>query len=175
MLRDIVVSLVQKHIKLGCGAGLPGVYCCSCGAKKVDFQDYNEEVLQLLTHTNVHKNISEETVTQCRYFSGDWCSFSQFLQHEKLRYDVILTAETIYSPKNYACLHGVLCEALMDNGIVVLAAKVYYFGVGGSVDGFLEYVKKQKQFTAEIVHTIQAAVPRNIIIFHRQRSSSILK
>ncbi|KAK3797678.1 hypothetical protein RRG08_054697 [Elysia crispata] len=166
------IELKGKFIlELGCGAGLPGIYCCSCGAKAVHFQDFNEEVLQLVTHTNATYNITESKEVKCRYLSGDWSSLSQLLQKEKQIYDVILTAETIYSPENYSSLHDVFHTSLSANGVVVVAAKVYYFGVGGGTDGFIEYVESQKCFTAEVVHTIKAAVPRKIILLHRQKSN----
>ncbi|GFR59794.1 histidine protein methyltransferase 1 homolog [Elysia marginata] len=162
----------KSILELGCGAGLPGLYCCGCGAKAVHFQDFNEEVLQLVTHTNVSYNVQKTDDVQCCYFSGEWSSFSQLLQKKKQIYDVILTAETIYSPENYSSLHDVFSAALAHNGVIVIAAKVYYFGVGGSTDGFLEYVESQKLFTAETVHTIKSGVPRMIILLRRQEMSS---
>ncbi|RUS80020.1 hypothetical protein EGW08_012228 [Elysia chlorotica] len=170
------IELKGKSIlELGCGAGLPGVYCCTRGAQAVHFQDFNEEVLQLVTHTNATLNIIETEEVNCRYFSGDWSSLSQLLQQEKQIYDVILTAETIYSSENYPSLHDVFSTSLSSNGIIVVAAKVYYFGVGGGTDGFIEYVESRKRFTAEIVHTIKTGVPRKIIILRRQESDPLYR
>lgn len=166
------LELKDKDVlELGCGAGLPGIYCCCCHARSVHFQDFNEEVLQLVTHINVRYNVPEENSVQCRYFSGDWASFSQLIKKEGQTYDVILTAETIYSPDNYPSLHDVFNVALKHNGVVVLAAKEYYFGVGGSTDGFIEYVESQKCFTAETVHTIKAGVSRKIILLRRRETN----
>ncbi|CAL1528796.1 unnamed protein product [Lymnaea stagnalis] len=159
----------KSILELGCGAGLPGLYCCKACAQRVDFQDYNEEVLKLLTYTNVKNNIpeAEENKLENHFYAGDWASFSELAVKENLRYDVILTAETIYNPGNYAKLHDVFKTTLKENGIILLAAKVYYFGVGGSVDSFLEYVSSLNCFSTDVVHSIAEGVPRKIIMLRR--------
>ena len=45
----------------------------------------------------------------------------------------------------------------------LLAAKFFYFGVGGSVPGFIQFVKSIGKMSVEQVATIEAAVPRNIL------------
>ncbi|CAG5127272.1 unnamed protein product, partial [Candidula unifasciata] len=150
---------------LGCGAGLPGLYCCRRGAKQVDFQDYNEEVLKLLTHTNVLNNQAESDglSSLSRYFAGDWSSFCSLAARENLKYDIILTAETIYNTDDYSKLHDVFKTVLADTGVIYLAAKTYYFGVGGSIDSFIEYVRGENCFNIEIVHSVNKGVQRKIL------------
>uniref|UniRef100_A0A0B6ZSC3 protein-histidine N-methyltransferase n=2 Tax=Arion vulgaris TaxID=1028688 RepID=A0A0B6ZSC3_9EUPU len=164
------VDLKGKSVlELGCGAGLPGLYCYKRGANQVDFQDYNEEVLKLITHANVISNQMEPNVSSSlfRYFAGDWSSFSILAKEKNLKYDVILTAETIYNADNYCKLHDVFKAVLTDDGKIFLAAKTYYFGVGGSVDAFIEYVRKENCFSIDIVHTYSKGVQRKILQLHR--------
>ena len=70
------------------------------------------------------------------------------------RYDIILTAETIYNVDNYEKLHSLFDATLAENGCVLLAAKSYYFGVGGSTEGFQEYVTSKETFSSEIVFSL---------------------
>ncbi|XP_059168203.1 histidine protein methyltransferase 1 homolog [Physella acuta] len=156
---DIKRKLV---LELGCGVGLPGLYCIKCGAQRVDFQDYNEEVLQILTHTNVVNN-SEGGEVSSQFFAGDWASFSQLAEQQNLRYDIILSAETIYNTENYPKLHQVFKATLAQNGLVLLAAKEYYFGVGGSIAAFEEFVTKQNCFSIVTMHTITEGIARKIL------------
>ncbi|XWS22326.1 hypothetical protein CRYUN_Cryun29cG0024200 [Craigia yunnanensis] len=101
---------------LGCCHGLPGIFACLEGAAVMHFQDFNAEVLQCLTIPNVNANLSEKSqpdaAAETRYFAGDWSDIHQLLPHAResemnlnsssergqaTGYDVILTAETIYS------------------------------------------------------------------------------
>ncbi|BFY97295.1 hypothetical protein BsWGS_00335 [Bradybaena similaris] len=171
----IAVDLEGKYVlELGCGAGLPGVYCCRRGAKQVDFQDYNEEVLKLLTHTNVVNNQAEsnELSTLSRYFAGDWSSFAKLAARENLKYDIILTAETIYNTDDYSKLLDVFKTVLTDSGVIYLAAKTYYFGVGGSIDSFIEYVRGENCFDVEVVHSVNKGVKRKIMKLWRMSGSA---
>ncbi|KAJ3115153.1 Histidine protein methyltransferase 1 [Phlyctochytrium bullatum] len=48
----------KRVLELGCGSGLPGIFCMLGGASHVDLQDYNEEVIRLLTFPNVLLNLA---------------------------------------------------------------------------------------------------------------------
>jgi hypothetical protein len=50
-----------------------------------------------------------------------------------------------------------------------LAAKSYYFGVGGSIPSFVDFVRKQGAFStiAEVWTTTQSSVPRKILQLSR--------
>jgi len=50
------------------------------------------------------------------------------------RFDLLLTAETIYSPASILNLWSLVRDLLEpERGVALIAAKTYYFGVGGSV------------------------------------------
>jgi len=170
-LNDPSMKISNKSVlEVGCGAGLPGLFCLKNGAKCVHFQDFNEEVLKLLTRNNVKLSFEDGVSNEseaCRYFSGDWSSFTDLACKENLKYEVILTAETIYNEENYGKLHTLFEKLLSKNGFVLVAAKSYYFGVGGNVEAFLEYVCSKKIFTSEKVHTVSKGVTRCIILMQR--------
>uniref|UniRef100_K1R994 protein-histidine N-methyltransferase n=1 Tax=Magallana gigas TaxID=29159 RepID=K1R994_MAGGI len=117
----------KSVIELGCGAGLPGICAMKCGAEQVYFQDYNSEVISYFTIPNVQLN---ETTCQCRFFSGDWGEFQKYARNQPdMRFDYILTAETIYSSENYPKLHSLLETLLKVDGQIVPAIVWLQFGV----------------------------------------------
>lgn len=92
-----------RVLELGCGHGLPGIVALLAGAA-VDFQDYNEEVLHMLTAPTVAANwrTNREQGAEAppaRYFAGDWGTLGPVLAGLGLAgaYDIILTTETIYT------------------------------------------------------------------------------
>lgn len=91
----------------------------------VDLQDYNKEVLEAVTGPNVLVNCAGVPST-LRYFSGDWGSLSSLVG--RACYDVILTAETIYSEESVHTLIQCMDELLKPEGVAFIAAKSYYFG-----------------------------------------------
>lgn len=149
-------------LELGCGAGIPGICAMNLGATEVHFQDYNSEVLEEYTIPNVTQlNMEDDIKCRCRFFSGDWSEFSKHWD-QKQRYDVILTAETIYNPDNYYKLHDIFTSRLAKGGAVYLAAKSNYFGVGGGTMLFGEFVEEMDKFDKEICENIEAGVPREV-------------
>ncbi|XP_064614081.1 uncharacterized protein LOC135477807 [Liolophura sinensis] len=140
---------------LGCGAGLPGLYTLTHQAN-VTFQDYlssvlqNKEVITDYTMPNCLLNAPRDVVEgMCHFYCGDWGSLSSLLEDKEARFDIILTSETIYQPTNYKKLHHLFYKFSTETGKIYVAAKVYYFGVGGGVADFVNFVKKQKVFSVE--------------------------
>lgn len=163
----------KKVLELGCGAGLPGIYTLLHGAT-VHFQDYNEEVLKVFTIPNVALNLSSEksclskmqTLLEavqktCQFSSGDWSSMISLLQPAS--YDIILTSETIYNIDMQCLLYDIIKHSVKPDGVVFVAAKSYYFGVGGSTEQFLDFVCKDGVFDISIVSTYSNGVKREII------------
>ncbi|KAK6166228.1 hypothetical protein SNE40_022975 [Patella caerulea] len=160
------INLQNKNIlELGCGAGLPGIYSVLNGATVVDFQDYNKEVIEEFTIPNVSLNQQNEVKCHCRYIAGDWGSLSSILTQYK--YDIILTAETIYNIDNYNKLFSVFDQHLKEDGARYIAAKSYYFGVGGGTRQFEQYLKDSGKFNSQVVEVINAGVPREILKVRR--------
>jgi len=173
----------KSVLELGCGSALPGVYCLTRGAN-VDFQDYNQEILSLVTIPNVlintvnvptkgsiAKNGTFETEIQfsnvdsskTRFWYGDWDSLNDLFQSQNRRYDVILTSETIYSIEYHQRLYNIIKNSLNENGVVYIAAKANYFGCSGSLYQFLDLVEKDKKFSIEVVYTYSDFIRREIV------------
>lgn len=170
-------NLEGKYVlDLGCGAGLLGIAALKYGAAVV-FQDYNKEVLDSCTIPNVLLNLSDEESQRlinnksqggpnCEFYSGDWSSFSDKLQEQRnseIKFDYILTSETIYNPQNYNKLIDVFKKCLKTSGSVYLAAKTYYFGVGGSLREFESTMAKDSSLKCEVCWKCPSGVSREIL------------
>uniref|UniRef100_A0AAR5P617 protein-histidine N-methyltransferase n=1 Tax=Dendroctonus ponderosae TaxID=77166 RepID=A0AAR5P617_DENPD len=168
MLSYIAESQLDFHNKnvldLGCGAGLIGMLCLLKGAT-CTFQDYNTEVLKYLTIPNVKLNADEKYVSKSKFYSGDWGSFTSLLnlENEEMRFDYIFTAETIYNVDNYPKLHDCFKNLLKQNGEIYVAAKSYYFGVGGGISLFEDYLKSRTTFKSKICWDSSEGLKRQIL------------
>lgn len=169
----------KRVLELGCGHGLPGIFAGLEGAAVVHFQDFNSEVLRCLTIPNLNANIlkmSQYSGTdlrkvnpkaEFRFFAGDWKEVHQILpcahrndggqkcssvEEENVGYDIILMAETVYSISALPRLYELIKKCLnYPNGVVYVAAKKYYFGVGGGSRQFLALVEKDGALKADMV------------------------
>ena len=166
----------EDVLELGCGGGLPGIFCLLNGASSVCLQDFNEEVIDYFTIPNLFINVEKyndsklnrsEILDLINYrtmlLSGDWNGVHTLLKTENKQYDMILSSETIYNTKNYPIFHDLICSCLRKGGYGLLANKSYYFGVGGSSKDFVEYVEKQGKLQCKIVHQITDGVNRDIL------------
>ena len=154
-------------LDLGCGAGLLGIWALLGGAKCVHFQDYNEEVINYFTIPNVVINVEKcsdnsdsSLVDRCRFFSGDWESFAVVVG---CKYDVVLTAETIYSSHSHPRLVNTLVELTDAHSMILLAAKTHYFGVGGTINGFRMLLERSGNFKTIVVKETSSAIRRQIL------------
>lgn len=162
----------KRVLEIGCGHGFPGILACLEGAAVVHFQDFNAEVLRCLTIPNVNANLSDKSsslatnATEVRCFAGDWSEIHQLLPHacdnEKDQtcmtgqstagYDIILMAETVYSISALPTLYELIKKTMSrPHGVVYMAAKKHYFGVGGGSRRFLSVVEKDGIMVASLV------------------------
>ena len=84
-------------------------------------------------------------------------------------YDLILTADTIYSPTASRRLWELIRAQLAKGGTAYVAAKSYYFGVGGSVSQFKEMVAADRRFGMKTVRVVDdgASNRREVFLLHR--------
>ncbi|CAK1580111.1 unnamed protein product [Parnassius mnemosyne] len=176
---DLIKYLVEHHgsinfnqaqvLDLGCGVGILGIYALLNGSF-VTFQDYNKEIIECATMPSVLLNIEEELraneIKKCKFYSGDWKSFNEKLDDSKV-YDIIVSSETIYNEKNYDKLVSLFLKRLSKQGIIYIAAKTCYFGVGGGLRQFEAHVEKTGLLNSEVVWKSSGGVQREILKIKR--------
>jgi SAM-dependent methyltransferase len=164
----------KRVVDLGCGSGLPGIYCLLNGASKVAFQDLNREVLSLITIPNVALNTidnqdddndddgmvapSSASPRELTVFcSGDWRQDDLVARLGAASFDVILTSDTLYSSASLPLLLAIMKRLLTKSpmAVALVAAKRYYFGIGGSVGEFLGMVDGDKEIEGSVVRSFE--------------------
>ncbi|RLN92216.1 hypothetical protein BBJ28_00003242 [Nothophytophthora sp. Chile5] len=175
--REPGAKMPAAVLELGCGHGLPGIHALQRGAERVVFMDYNKEVLELTTCPNVLRNVRGDMQLSAKtsFYAGAWGSVSDYMQQveqqpkEDMLFDLILTAETIYTEAYPGgALALLLADCCIDCSLALpqtikrhlrrspasralVAAKKYYFGTGGSVQHFVGLVEADGVLRAEIV------------------------
>ncbi|KAF9187054.1 hypothetical protein BGZ51_001575 [Haplosporangium sp. Z 767] len=225
----------KKVLELGCGSALPGIYVLTQSSSvKVDLQDYNDQVLKLVTLPNVLLNthvrpdqqpdeeveeevedIKEKTADdandndedededdeddvpeadpadgdfkgveldlpdsdedrlklmqrveeQTKFYMGDWSGLVDLFafKSDEDKYDLILTSETIYAEESHQKLYDTIKNSLKRSGKALVAAKTFYFGVGGDILSFRRLIEKDGAFDVKVVFSAQAFVRREIL------------
>ncbi|KAF9030035.1 hypothetical protein BDZ89DRAFT_1064980 [Hymenopellis radicata] len=95
-----------------------------------------------------------------RFSSGSWRTF-----HPEHRYDIVLTSETIYHSESVPPLITLLKSSCAPNTICLVAAKVFYFGVGGGIAAFVKAVQEDDG-DPKAVWEKNAGVGRKILRIH---------
>lgn len=160
-------------LEAGCGAGLPGVLAMTLGAQSCVMQDYNAAVLTEVTMPTFQLNGLWPQVEsgRVRFVSGDWSCVSAMLRTGNSGMDLILSAETIYNSESAKRLWQLVRENLSARGVALVAAKSYYFGVGGSVAEFKSMVTADSQFECRTVRVWEdgASNRRECLAIERSR------
>ena len=168
-----------RVLEAGCGAGLPGVLALRRGCASLVLQDFNSEVLRTTTMATLRRNGGWEAAERgaVRFVSGDWASVSAKLTDEHIArrrehrrralegdtaaaatdvgFDLVLTSDTIYSPAATPALWSLIRAQLRPNGVALVAAKSYYFGVGGSTADFCALVAADARFVCEAIKVFE--------------------
>ncbi|KAF1761422.1 hypothetical protein GCK72_009678 [Caenorhabditis remanei] len=148
----------KSVLELGCGAALPSILTAMNGAKEVYAQDFNASVIEFFTVPNFEEN-PHSAIVQGEAMG--WEDVPTKLNGRK--FDFILSSETIYNEDDYQNLHDAVAATIKDDGVAWFAAKFFYFGVGGSVPSFCQFINERGVLIASETKVITASVPRRII------------
>ncbi|KAI8322471.1 hypothetical protein GQ54DRAFT_259920 [Martensiomyces pterosporus] len=178
----------SRVLEIGCGTALPSLHILKTEpSAKVCMQDYNKDVLELVTIPNVLANttlqpedgtagdklFTEDDTETCEidFVAGDWTRIEEEVRRQEREhsFDLVLTSETIYESTSYRKLHDLLACVLAkpnEGGrvpMVLVAAKSIYFGLTGSVLSFSQYVRSRGVFNAETVWQSGGSMNREIL------------
>ena len=153
-------------LQLGCGSGLASIYLSKKLSKSnLYVQDFNEEVVKYFTAVNVLLNnkTDSQIISRFNYMFGDWSAIADEMTASGLKFDLILSSETLYNCDNYEKFVKVIKTSLSENGTVYIASKCHYFGVGGGTYSFIDYIQSEDQLECDICHEIEAPLIRQIL------------
>lgn len=66
-------------------------------------------------YLNADDEESDEQLKRCKFHCGDWEKYRRLLQ-DSVKFDLILTSETIYNPENYKKLFSLFGSLLKPDG-----------------------------------------------------------
>ncbi|KAF9911362.1 Histidine protein methyltransferase 1 [Linnemannia zychae] len=109
--------------------------------------------------------LMQKVEAQSRFFLGDWSGLVELLgfKSDEDKYDLILTSETIYAEESHEKLYATIKNSLKRGGKALVAAKTFYFGVGGDILSFRRLIEKDGVFDIKVVFSAQAFVRREIL------------
>ena len=142
----------KRVLDMGCGAGILGCAALVLGAESVVFQDLNAEVLTHITQANVRLNVGKTEAAN--FLASSWAALQYFPDMQARKADVILASEILYNVDYYADICKVFEGVLSADGVVFIATKRFYYGVGGGVPQFVEFLTKHApQFQCETIQS----------------------
>lgn len=105
-------------------------------------------------------------LSHCRFFSGDWSTFLDLVlkASPQPKYDIIFTSETIYNTAYYPTLHDTLHKLLAPDGLVYLATKSHYFGVGGGLHLFETFLEERGTFSVDHLWDGDEGLQRHVVV-----------
>lgn len=179
---DLVRAMVDGYVtvsgcrvaELGCGAAIPGLWTLQRGACSLLLQDYNPEVVDTLTAAHVLINTSDDQRSRCSLFSGDWGALASKWRHSRAHsVDLILSAETIYSVSSSERLIEAIDALLSHSGHCLLAAKTFYFGVGGGTRQFEQLLLRRGGFLCQSLFATESGLQQEVLLITREPNLTI--
>lgn len=166
LIQEKKVIAGKTVLELGCGSGLPGIFAMKyLNAKCTYFIDFNTTVIRDVTWPNICYNLyrnegalqlptNEPEECGVRCFAGDWVHLHSLLsqgpnnsgdsvEYKYLQqFEVIFSAETLYSSQSCRQMAELLKFLKYPGGTAYIASKRYYFGVGGGTVEFIDLLNK---------------------------------
>ncbi|CAI5756912.1 unnamed protein product [Candida verbasci] len=126
----------------------------------------NDELLITEDLINRFEKDLDEYSIDVKFISGSWGNeFNQMIEKDDINF--IISSETIYSPEMLPIIAESINEILEKSnyGYALIAAKNIYFGVGGSIIEFLNYMNsiQNAKFEIQVKEINDSQLKRSII------------
>ncbi|KAG0284330.1 hypothetical protein BGZ96_011291 [Linnemannia gamsii] len=133
--------------------------------KNPDDGDFDNIELDLPDSDEDRLALMKKVEAQSRFFLGDWSGLVDLLEFksDEDKYDLILTSETIYAEESHQKLYATIKSSLKRGGKALVAAKTFYFGVGGDILSFRRLIEQDGVFDIKVVFSAQSFVRREIL------------
>ena len=183
------INFENKNIlELGCGSGLIGLYCLLKKCNNIFFQDYNKEVL--FYHTNINIFLNQDNIQKNINYQFLAESWSNMVYKENLNFydkenfdlvqkkidstfDFIFGGDILYEIENYNDLINLLDKFLSENGKAFFITKMYYYGNGGNLYEFEDYIKKSGIFVSDIVFECNTGSANKRVVLEIKRIENV--
>ncbi|KAF9583047.1 Histidine protein methyltransferase 1, partial [Lunasporangiospora selenospora] len=128
-------------------------------------EDFEGSELDFPASDEDRTKLLQKVSAQSRFIMGDWGGLVKLMdfQSDADKYDLILTSETIYAEESHQKLYDTIKNSLKRDGKALVAAKTFYFGVGGDILSFRRLIEKDGVFNIKVVFSAQAFVRREIL------------
>ncbi|XP_056292047.1 histidine protein methyltransferase 1 homolog [Pseudoliparis swirei] len=139
----------------------------SCKKEGKEVKDGNPPAKKRAADLSQH-----DSLAKCRFFSGDWSTFLALVKKEEPqpKYDIIFSSETIYNTAYYPALHETLHKLLAPDGLVYIATKSHYFGVGGGLHLFETFVEQRGIFSLDHLWDSEEGLQRHVVVLRFRKS-----
>ncbi|CAI5445720.1 unnamed protein product [Caenorhabditis angaria] len=135
----------KSVLEIGFSTGLPSVYAFENGANEIAIYTNDNTNTELYCKPTLRRNNIPNNKTKVS--AGTIQDLRKFLGGKK--FDVILAPDLLNrSQAEFDLVHDLIEEAMANDGICLLSSLTYYHHVDGSLDAFLDLVKRRRQFDA---------------------------
>lgn len=139
--KDTELFLGKSVLEIGFATALPSMLAIDYGASEITIHSWNP--LATYIKATVRRNAIPKNL--CKFTTGEFETCLASLKGKK--FDIILCPELIaVNEESFPIIHDILNSALAGHGVILLSGRSFYDTVGGSIQGFLDFVKTNGVF-----------------------------
>uniref|UniRef100_A0A8R1DN94 Uncharacterized protein n=1 Tax=Caenorhabditis japonica TaxID=281687 RepID=A0A8R1DN94_CAEJA len=135
----------KSVIEIGFVTGLPSVYAFENGAEEIAMYTMDNASLELYCKPTLKRNNIPLNKTKVSF--GSMEEARKFLGGKK--YDIVLAPDVLHRQEaEFEAVHEIIHQALSYDGICLFSCRTHYANVDGSLNAFLQLVKRRREFEA---------------------------
>ena len=122
-------------------------------------------------------NFGENTVLdKCHFVKGDWSEIISELASDSIKsptssitrpdkFDIVTGCDIIYETKHYPALVELISSLCKSEGKAIIASKAYYYGNGGSIAEFKDFINKDARFQYGLMLNVDTGMSNRREVF----------